>query len=546
MALKQCNFATVDRLVTWLEKDAWPAPPTVMPSPLDPHGPHPIAQTAMDHLRRSYTPLRAQLADAGKMIGVLVVADARGRLGYLRAFSGSVDGCWRFEGWAPPLFDEQRQAELLAAGEPTLHHLTKAIQWLESADLASWWAELQHSLVEERTALAGVLSQRRNQRRAERNAGVSASRAHALDQQSRGDAALRRQLLASQAKRRAASEVAVERWRRRLRALVRLRARASRNLQRLLHDQIRIPSPSGTHTPLRALFAPGEPPTGAGDCAAPKLLVAAHTHGLRPIALAEQWWGPPPVTGGRVDGGFYPACDRKCAPLLPALLDGLEVAPPRPLISPPNPRGTLQFLAMDDALVVVDKPAGLLSVPGRGESATDSVQTRLRRRFPHAVGPLVVHRLDLDVGGALVACLDLDSYRGVQAQFAARTVAKRYVAIIDGMVEQDAGVIELPLRVDLDDRPRQIVDFALGKPARTRWQVIARDSRTTRIHLFPETGRTHQLRVHCAHPNGLAAPIIGDRLYGRGGGPLLLHAERIELHHPITGRHVEFHSPPPF
>lgn len=512
---------------------------------MDPHGPHPIAQAAMDHLRCSEL-LRSQLSNAGKMIGVLVVADARGRLGYLRAFSGSVDGRWQFEGWAPPLFDEQRQAAVLAAGEPTLHRLGKAIQWLESADLASWWAELQQSLAAERNALAAVLSQRRKQRRAERDAGVSAERAHELDQQSRGDAASRRQLLASQAKACSASQVVVERWSRRLRALVLLRARASRHLQRLLHDEVRVPGPSGAHTPLRALFAPGEPPTGAGDCAAPKLLAAAHAYGLRPIALAEQWWGPSPVTGGRVDGGFYPACARKCAPLLPALLHGLAVAPPRPLTSAPNPHGALRLLSMDDAVVVVDKPPGLLSVPGRGGNATDSVQTRLRRRFPEAVGPLVVHRLDLDVGGALVACLDLDSYRAVQAQFAARTVGKRYVAIIDGIVEQDAGVIELPLRVDLDDRPRQIVDFALGKPARTRWQVIARESRTTRVHLFPETGRTHQLRVHCAHPNGLAAPIVGDRLYGRVGGPLLLHAEHIELDHPTSGHRVEFHSPPPF
>lgn len=513
---------------------------------MDPHGPHPIARAAMDHLRRCSEQVRSQLFNAGKMIGVLVVADTSGRLGYLRAFSGSLDGRWRVEGWAPPLFDEHGQAAVLAAGEPRLHRLTQAIQWLESGDLDAWWAELQRGQAEERSALAAALAQRRQQRRAERLAGASAERAYDLDQQSRGDAAVRRQLLASQAKARAASQVAVERWRRRLRALVLLRARASRNLQRLLHDAIRVPGPLGTHTPLRALFAPGEPPTGAGDCAAPKLLAAAHAHGLRPIAVAEQWWGPAPVTGGRVDGGFYPACARKCAPLLPALLHGLAVAAPRPLASPPNPHGSLRFLAMDDAIVVVDKPPGLLSVPGRGGNATDSVQTRLRRRFPDAVGPLVVHRLDLDVGGALVACLDLDSYRAVQAQFAARTVAKRYVAILDGIVEQDAGVIELPLRVDLDDRPRQIVDFALGKPARTRWHVIARESGTTRVHLFPESGRTHQLRVHCAHPSGLAAPIVGDRLYGRVGGPLLLHAERIELNHPTSGHRVEFRSPPLF
>jgi tRNA pseudouridine32 synthase/23S rRNA pseudouridine746 synthase len=188
-------------------------------------------------------------------------------------------------------------------------------------------------------------------------------------------------------------------------------------------------------------------------------------------------------------------------------------------------------------VVVVVKPAGLLSVPGRSGALRDCVAARLRARDPGCVGPIVVHRLDLDTSGLLLAARDLDTYRALQAQFARREVAKRYAAIVDGEVAGDRGTIALPLRLDPDDRPRQVVDRDHGKPALTDWEVVARGDGWTRLALTPHTGRTHQLRVHCAI--GLGAPIRGDRLYGRVAAPrLMLHAEALAFTHPVTGARI--------
>jgi tRNA pseudouridine32 synthase/23S rRNA pseudouridine746 synthase len=200
----------------------------------------------------------------------------------------------------------------------------------------------------------------------------------------------------------------------------------------------------------------------------------------------------------------------------------------------------------DDWLVVVDKPAGLLSVPGRGGQLRDSVLTRLRERHPGATGPLVVHRLDLDASGLMLIAKDSWTYAALQGQFCRREIEKRYVAWLDGTVARDDGTISLALRVDLDDRPRQIHDAVRGKDAVTEWRVIARLGGRTRVALFPRSGRTHQLRVHAAHPMGLAAPIVGDRLYGRRDERLMLHAEALTFSHPRTGRRMEIQQPAPF
>jgi tRNA pseudouridine32 synthase/23S rRNA pseudouridine746 synthase len=291
-----------------------------------------------------------------------------------------------------------------------------------------------------------------------------------------------------------------------------------------------------------------EPPGGAGDCAAPKLLAYAFRHGLTPIALAEQWIGAPPTTGGRIDGVYYPACRGKCGPILAHMLDGIDVEPAPQygggLIAPDEPRPLFE----DEWLVIVDKPIGLLSIPGRGGALRDCVATRMRARYPDATGPLVVHRLDLDTSGVLLVAKDLQTYKALQRLFAIREIEKRYIAILDGDVTGESGTIDLPLRVDVDDRPRQIVDPVHGKPAITDWQVLTREGGRTRVALSPKTGRAHQLRVHAAV--GLGAPIVGDRLYGRpdGGemGRLLLHAEAIAFVHPHTGRQVSATRKAPF
>jgi tRNA pseudouridine32 synthase/23S rRNA pseudouridine746 synthase len=310
-----------------------------------------------------------------------------------------------------------------------------------------------------------------------------------------------------------------------------------------IHDTYRLTNARGVIKNLRELFTSAEPPGGAGDCAAPKLLSYAILHGYKPLAMAEFWWGAPPPGGGRLSGAFYPSCHEKCGPVLPFLLKGIHVAPARTFSPPDASALDLPVLYEDDYVVAVEKPAGLLSVPPR-RGPRDSVLTRLEQKYP---GALLVHRLDLDTSGVLVAARSAWVHSALQRQFLRRTVTKRYVAVVDGMVTGEKGTIDLALRVDIGDRPRQIHDPEHGRRAITRWEIVGRvDDGTTRVAFFPVTGRTHQLRVHASHRLGLGAPIVGDPLYGRSGKRLLLHAESIELEHPETGQRLKIESPAPF
>lgn len=540
--------------------------PQQFPSPFDALGPHPAARAAalalQEELRHGrlapgVCPSVLEGPDGGKMFGVLVVRDGSGAVSVLRAFSGTLAGRFTHDGWAPPAFDAEARRRI----EPAMESAVKALQ-RRRADLESS-AELREAR-EARQRLELTQAQarealrerhRENQRARERareglhsasDAELIAQRHHALAQQSRGDKAEKRRLLEAQAAGRAPLERRLRRLERRLAALERLRAHVSRTAMRAIHDTYRLTHVGGQARSLRELFSPLVPPSGAGDCAGVKLLHQAITAGLEPIAMAEFWWGAPPPAGGRVRGAFYPACLEKCGPLIPFLLTGREVAPPR-RFSPPDARArTLEIVYEDAHLVAVDKPEGLLSVPGRGEHLTDSVLTRLRARHPGATGPLLVHRLDLDTSGLLIAALDAPTHTALQRQFVAREVKKRYRAVLDGVPARATGEIRLALRGDLHERPRQIHDPVRGKAALTRYEVLRIDGGRAEVALLPHTGRTHQLRVHAAHPLGLGAPIVGDRLYGHGGSRLMLHAERLELRHPATGATLTLESPVPF
>jgi tRNA pseudouridine32 synthase/23S rRNA pseudouridine746 synthase len=328
------------------------------------------------------------------------------------------------------------------------------------------------------------------------------------------------------------------------------RTARSRILMRQIQDSYHFINASGETRSLREIFAPAEPPAGAGDCAAPKLLAQAYTLGLRPLALAELWWGAPSPTGDRRAGVFYAACRGKCLPILTHMLGGLAADPP-PLfgsaaIDPSEPT----VLYEDEQLMVVHKPSGLLTVPGRSVSMQDCVVSRLRDRYPDATGQLVVHRLDLDTSGVLLVAKDIATLSALQRLFSLREIEKQYVAWLDGEVAGEHGHITLPLRVDIDDRPRNIHDPVHGKPAHTEWRVLAREGGCTRVQFTPHTGRSHQLRVHAAHPEGLDAPIVGDRLYGRTApsddARLLLHSERLSFTHPVSGVTVTVDHPAPF
>ncbi|NNB96496.1 RluA family pseudouridine synthase [Corallococcus exiguus] len=559
----------MDPLVTLLE----PAPradelPGAFPSPFDAVGPHALARRAAESLQAmlregfiapGIASAVLQGPDGGKMFGVLVVRQPDGTLGVLRAFSAMLAGRWDVPGFVPPVFDREERARVEPVADATVKSLlARAEMWSTSEELRRVREDddaRQTREATEREAMRVRHEDRRRQRHGRRAAIVAmsalteterAQALHALDQESRGDKAEKRRWDAAQEEARHLLAPARAKAERRVRALDRLRRIVSRAFMKQFHDTYAITNARGETRPLRSLYGGAEPPSGAGDCAGAKLLAYAFAHGLQPVALAEFWWGTPPASGGRIQGAFYPACRDKCGPLLPFMLEGLEVSAPRVFVPPPAPTPDLSIVFEDAWLVVIDKPCGLLSVPGRDASLLDSVLTRLRARYPNATGPLLAHRLDLDTSGLLVAALDSRTHASLQRQFLHRDVAKRYVALIDGPVHGGPGTITLPLRVDLDDRPRQIVDPIHGKPAVTDWEVLHRAASHTRVAFHPRTGRTHQLRVHAAHPQGLGAPIVGDPLYGHAGLRLHLHAEALSFVHPATGQRVSFTRAAPF
>ena len=280
------------------------------------------------------------------------------------------------------------------------------------------------------------------------------------------------------------------------------------------------------------------PPGGTGDCCAPKLLQYAYQQGLKPVCMAEFWWGATTKEEIRQHLNYYPACRGKCKPILTWMLEGLEVDPNPELAGFAHLE--LKTVYEDEAIVVVDKPSGMLSTPGRIEDY--SVETVMRQRYPDAV---IAHRLDMGTSGLLIVAKTLEAYHPLQEQFIKHQVKKKYVAKVeDGRCKKEEvrGTISLPLRPDPMNRPRQMVDMEHGKRAITDYEFISPDM----VALYPQTGRTHQLRIHCAHPDGLGRPIVGDELYGTKGERLMLHASEIWFRHPITGQEMHLTSPPPF
>src|SRR5690606_28346717 len=285
------------------------------------------------------------------------------------------------------------------------------------------------------------------------------------------------------------------------------------------------------------------PPAGAGECAAPKLLQYAYLHNLKPICLAEFWWGAPPGSEVRKHKYFYPSCRGKCEPILGHMLQGLDVDP-NPMLENQASNVDIEIIYEDDDIIVVNKPAEFLSVPGI--NVQDSVQTRILTRNPEITGPVIIHRLDMSTSGILVIAKNKEAHQFIQDQFIQHTIQKRYTALLDGIITPEEGLIDLPLRVDLEDRPRQVVCYEYGKPAQTKFNVVAIENGKTRIHYFPLTGRTHQLRVHSAHSKGLNTPIVGDDLYGKRADRLHLHAGYIQFVHPTTKQIIEFEVADPF
>lgn len=482
--------------------------------------------------------------ESGKMAGVLVVRTDEGRVGFLAAYSGNLTHSNDHEYFVPPIYDILSPSGYFLAEERNISEINKRITALEnSAELQTARAdvELVRRRGEEEIAMFKMKMAADKLRRDEcRRRGEAESPLIAESQFQKAELRrLRRRI-----------DAAVEEARRRemgltdrIEAMRRERRERSTALQKRLFDSYVVMNAIGERRTLTEIFLDerGElPPAGAGECAAPKLLQYAYLQGYQPIAMGEFWQGRSPVGEVRRHGGFYPACKSKCEPILRFMLRGLTVDR-NPLEADRSLEKRLKTVYEDRWLMVVDKPSGMPSVPS--PSAGVSVVESVRRRYPGADVP---HRLDQHTSGLLVVAKTSDVSRRLKMMFERREVSKTYIALLDGDVSVDEGEIDLPLSADYSNRPMQMVDREGGKRAVTRFRVVGRGDGLTRVEMRPLTGRTHQLRVHCAHLDGLNAPIHGDMLYGTAADRLCLHACTLCFAHPVTGESVSVSSSPEF
>lgn len=512
--------------------------------------PHPLAVLAADQVRQ-YLETRTDWAaelEQGKMFGVLVVKNNDGQLGFLAAFSGNIGGCAKHSYFVPPIFDITDPDGYFRTEERTISELNRQIAALEGSaaygEAETKLAHLKQQAEAEINNAKSLARQHKTERDAMRRQTLTDEQQTSLIRQSQHEKAelkrLERQWIAQI---EAATEETLV-MKAEISRLKELRRQKSEALQAWLFEQYVVLNARGERKTVRRIFADErgtEPPAATGECAAPKLLQYAFLNGFQPIVMAEFWWGQSPAGEVRHHGTFYPACHSKCEPLLNFMLQGLEVEPNR---QRQKPQAELKIIYNDQWIAAVDKPAGLPSVPGKEHEV--SVYSIVHQMFPEAEGPLVVHRLDMDTSGILLIAKNEDVFVSLQRQFASRTIKKRYVALLDGTLDSDSGTINLPLRPDLNDRPRQMVDFERGKAAITQFSVVSRADGRTLVNFYPETGRTHQLRVHAAHHLGLNCPIVGDNLYGKPSERLMLHAAEIELTHPVTGGRMVLAADVPF
>ncbi len=509
--------------------------------------PHPLCLLAAEEVTacvEGYDDWQAEVA-AGKMFGVLVCeAPATGELGFLAAYSGQIGGREDWPWVVPAVFDYLQEDGYFKQEEAVITGINREISELERQpslqkakdDLSALRLQAEKAVNDYKKLMAEAKAARDARR------GSAADEAELTRESQFQKAELHRikmrwkqQIVEAEGRLQSLEEAIAERKAE--------RKRRSDDLQRWLFGQFRMLNARGERRTLTDIFAPTPqrvPPAGAGECCAPKLLQYAFANGLKPLCMAEFWMGRSPRMEVRHQGVFYPACRGKCKPILEWMLTGMNVESEGKKMADIE----LKIVEEDEHIVVVDKPSGLLSVPGKTDEP--SVQSMLGERYGEVY---MVHRLDQDTSGLMVVALTNDAYHHLQQQFLHRTVRKTYIALLDGIV-RGSGTISLPLRPDLTDRPRQMVDFEHGRQAVTDYRVMDISDGRTRISLEPHTGRTHQLRMHCAHQQGLATPIVGDALYGHlhGDAPerLCLHAASLEFVHPATGERMSFTSQCPF
>lgn len=585
--------------------------------------PHPLCVLAAEEVKE-YIASRKEWQEElafGKMFGVLIVQTDNGitnneenQIGYLTAFSGNLDGKNLHPYFVPPVYDLLQpegffkiEEEQISAINIRIRELENSSSYLDSKEKWKIETEQAKAVLNQAKAELKMAKEAREIRR-QSSPELSEEEQASLIRESQYQKAEYKRLEKEWKKRLEELETEVRHFDIEIERLKTERKERSAALQRKLFEQFRMLNAQGEVKDLYTIFeqtVQKVPPAGAGECALPKLLQYAYLHQLKPLAMAEFWWGDSPKNEIRHHGYYYPSCKGKCEPILQHMLQGLEVDE-NPLLNPVHEDEELEIVFEDEWLLVVNKPAGMLSVPGKAEDR-DSVYHRLKKKYPEATGPMIVHRLDMATSGLLLVAKTKEVHQDLQAQFANRSIKKRYVAVLDGTIIKteketkpiaekailiaketvstkktakaertgSTGRIELPLCLNPLDRPRQMVSSEHGKEAITEYQIISESERITseyentfnesnridesersineprkytRIVFYPLTGRTHQLRVHAAHPEGLGCPILGDELYGKKADRLYLHAEYIEFRHPIYGdilciqKEADFHK----
>lgn len=585
--------------------------------------PHPLCVLAAEEVKEyiaSRKEWQEELA-SGKMFGVLIVQTDNGitnneenQIGYLAAFSGNLAGKNLHPYFVPPVYDLLQpegffkiEEEQISAINIRIRELENSSSYLGSKEKWKIETEQAKAVLNQAKAELKMAKEAREIRR-QSSPELSEEEQASLIRESQYQKAEYKRLEKEWKKRLEELETEVRHFDIEIERLKTERKERSAALQRKLFEQFRMLNAQGEVKDLYTIFeqtVQKVPPAGAGECALPKLLQYAYLHQLKPLAMAEFWWGDSPKNEIRHHGYYYPSCKGKCEPILQHMLQGLEIDE-NPLLNPVHEEEELEIVFEDEWLLVVNKPAGMLSVPGKAEDR-DSVYHRLKKKYPEATGPMIVHRLDMATSGLLLVAKTKEVHQDLQAQFANRSIKKRYVAVLDGAIIKteketkpiaekailiakntvstkktakaertgSTGRIELPLCLNPLDRPRQMVSSEHGKEAITEYQIISESERITsesentfnesnridesersinesrkytRIIFYPLTGRTHQLRVHAAHPEGLGCPILGDELYGKKADRLYLHAEYIEFRHPIYGdilciqKEVDFHK----
>ncbi|SEQ53240.1 tRNA pseudouridine32 synthase / 23S rRNA pseudouridine746 synthase [Hyunsoonleella jejuensis] len=492
----------------------------------------------------------------GKMFGVMVVQQYNGDLGYLAAFSGKLAESNYHKGFVPTVYNTLDETGFYKKGEAELNRLNAEIETLENASELKQARltldEFQKLYNKELAAFKADIKTKKKTRNLKRESAKTTLSSEAFEVLLEGlkSESIYYHFRLKDLKKDWEAKIEAAKHHldgllKPIEALKEKRATLSASLQKRLHEQYRFLNAEGNTKDLLDIFkdAMVPPPAGSGECAAPKLFQYAYENNLKPIAMAEFWWGASPKSEVRKHKQFYPSCRSKCEPILGHMMQGLDVED-NPIQTVSEYNAPLDIVYEDDYLLLVNKPHEFLSVPGK--HIQESVLTRMKRYLPKAKGPLLVHRLDMSTSGLLLVAKNEKTHKNLQKQFIERAIKKRYVALLDGEVSTKSGTIDLPLRVDLDNRPQQLVCYQHGKPAKTKYEVVGVENGKTRIYFYPITGRTHQLRVHAAHSGGLNMAIIGDDLYGVKGERLCLHAERLTFIHPVTQQVLDIFSEVPF